>query len=1002
MAIANLLDSSVTSSHSRSIVFEPADLADDGIYASIRSAITSIKFPVIRMTNIMILFYFLLAIVIAAPVTLLVVAIQLFTTTELVMISAYTSTVSVNSAHMAIVATRDFFRRVNGFENSSEYVHENGYPDSLGNSSDPSIQMSFMINKVDDLLIKMKKVYDYSADDIPSLYTFTQIIFEPTNTFYSYQVIDYPDNVTKTVTMKSIDAAMTYMGILGNQIISTKKEEHDNLIKSYEFPTLFNHAERTYTGLISACDAMSTYYNDSISQILDALMFLVPLYICILLVLCIVFIVIINKKIQETKWSVMHSFLTVPKQAISQIVQSMKIHGQDEDSEEDEDEDVEVIRNKHEDNMLAILSSFVDKPEGNAMFMISSGIVILFLFGLASLLFIYLYIKEPGNSLIITAAQTRNIGFSYTSSILTYLELLRIASAQYGHKFPGDNMATSLNMTNELISSSRKFLRNAKIGQKDPFYVSPISQIDSHAYNILFDNQNTNCTPHSMNQFDNLIKCRATDTDYMILDYYIEQVVSELTNVDRESGDISKSRAYDLLEKIWYVGSNYIYDQAIAPELDNLPIVAFDNFNGKIQIMILCIALVIIATLFLALFLLVEVQKINKHLKWMVEMMMHLPPDTLLSSKAIVSVLSGHFSEKERKSANLSDAFYNSVIEKFLDAVFFTDLNLCITKVNPAAERIFSTNPIGKDFLSLNFMHNKNYDSLKNMINGIINKTGKVQSSQNVKMISADGAKLYLNVSITPINGNGVIKTINADTQIENLIFVIRDITQNRRSDKLLKEEKMRSDSLLRHILPPVIVDGLQQGEKDISFSVPSASVLFMDIVEFTPWCASLQAAQVMSTLNMLFKEFDIALAQYSTLTKIKCIGDCYMCAGGIFETNNQPKIHAHETVSFGIDSIKAVLKVNSEINQNLRIRVGVNTGGPLVAGVLGIDRPTFEILGPAINMAQQMEHHGIPMMVHISPTVYELIFGGNLNIKERGEVEVKSGVMTTYLVTPE
>ena len=111
--------------------------------------------------------------------------------------------------------------------------------------------------------------------------------------------------------------------------------------------------------------------------------------------------------------------------------------------------------------------------------------------------------------------------------------------------------------------------------------------------------------------------------------------------------------------------------------------------------------------------------------------------------------------------------------------------------------------------------------------------------------------------------------------------------------------------------------------------------------------------------------------------------------------------MHAKEIVEFGIEAIGAVGVVNEETKQSLQIRVGINTGGPLVAGVLGSGKPTFEILGPTINMAQQMEHHGVPMQVHISRAVYELIYGGNFKIKERGQIEIKNGTVVTYLVSP-
>ena len=120
-----------------------------------------------------------------------------------------------------------------------------------------------------------------------------------------------------------------------------------------------------------------------------------------------------------------------------------------------------------------------------------------------------------------------------------------------------------------------------------------------------------------------------------------------------------------------------------------------------------------------------------------------------------------------------------------------------------------------------------------------------------------------------------------------------------------------------------------------------------------------------------------------------------------MFDEVCNPANHSKQCVEFGCEAIKKVNEVDAEYNEQLKIRVGVNTGGPIVAGVLGTDKPTFEILGPAINMAQQMEHHGVPMLVHISRPVYELIYGGSFDIKERGEIEIKKGKVSKYLVTP-
>ncbi|KAK8839186.1 hypothetical protein M9Y10_032114 [Tritrichomonas musculus] len=107
----------------------------------------------------------------------------------------------------------------------------------------------------------------------------------------------------------------------------------------------------------------------------------------------------------------------------------------------------------------------------------------------------------------------------------------------------------------------------------------------------------------------------------------------------------------------------------------------------------------------------------------------------------------------------------------------------------------------------------------------------------------------------------------------------------------------------------------------------------------------------------------------------------------------------AKEIVNFGLDALDAITDLNKELNESLKIRVGYNTGGPIIAGVLGVGKPTFEILGPAINMAQHMEHHGVPSKVHVSRSVYELIYGDLYDIKERGQFEVKNGTVVTFIV---
>jgi class 3 adenylate cyclase len=113
------------------------------------------------------------------------------------------------------------------------------------------------------------------------------------------------------------------------------------------------------------------------------------------------------------------------------------------------------------------------------------------------------------------------------------------------------------------------------------------------------------------------------------------------------------------------------------------------------------------------------------------------------------------------------------------------------------------------------------------------------------------------------------------------------------------------------------------------------------------------------------------------------------MAAGGVFDEVNQPAEHAKQVVAFELGCLASMGEMNAKLDEKLQIRGGANACGPIVAGVLGggVGKPTFEILGPAINMAQQMEHHGVPMAVHNSRAVYELIYGDTFGVKERGSL---------------
>ncbi|KAK8841721.1 hypothetical protein M9Y10_026666 [Tritrichomonas musculus] len=414
--------------------------------------------------------------------------------------------------------------------------------------------------------------------------------------------------------------------------------------------------------------------------------------------------------------------------------------------------------------------------------------------------------------------------------------------------------------------------------------------------------------------------------------------------------------------------------QTISDDLDEI-------FKGKIIIIVI---LLVLGFIFEAIFLFI-IFGIDSYIRGVLKLLLHCQPQVLAHSSKVMEVLNGNFKRNKGENGTRTTKFYQAVCEELPDPIIICDQQQIIQSTNRAASRIFTEKTINEvlnhplsDFLSTS--------KFEGNVQSLLSIQPQKPATETLKFVSPETE------SIINIEASSMI--IN-----DGIVVILRDVTQTVRYNTLIKEERLKSDKLLGSILPASLVPRVQAGEKNISFAVQSATIVFMDIVSFTPWCGSLPAEKVMSTLNRLFMKDDNLVAKYSTMTKIKCIGDCYMAAGGIFSEVNQPAVHAKEVVNFGLDALDAISDLNKELNESLRIRVGINSGGPIVAGVLGVGKPTFEILGPAINMAQQMEHHGVPSQVHISRSVYELIYGDSYDIKERGQIEVKNGTVVTYLV---
>ncbi|HEX2393593.1 MAG TPA: adenylate/guanylate cyclase domain-containing protein [Solirubrobacterales bacterium] len=209
-----------------------------------------------------------------------------------------------------------------------------------------------------------------------------------------------------------------------------------------------------------------------------------------------------------------------------------------------------------------------------------------------------------------------------------------------------------------------------------------------------------------------------------------------------------------------------------------------------------------------------------------------------------------------------------------------------------------------------------------------------------------------------------------------------------------LAAERAKSERLLLNVLPESVADRLKESEEVIADGFASATVLFADIVGFTPLAQELAPAETVALLDRVFAGWD-GLADRHGVEKIKTIGDAYMVAGGLPRPRHD---HVEAIADMALEMGTEVRRRAAPSGSTLEVRIGIDTG-PVVAGVIGRAKFSYDLWGDTVNTASRMEHHGLPGAIQVTERVYERL-RGRYELRRRGTIEVKGkGPMTTYLL---
>jgi len=214
----------------------------------------------------------------------------------------------------------------------------------------------------------------------------------------------------------------------------------------------------------------------------------------------------------------------------------------------------------------------------------------------------------------------------------------------------------------------------------------------------------------------------------------------------------------------------------------------------------------------------------------------------------------------------------------------------------------------------------------------------------------------------------------------------------------LADHARAEADALLANILPEAIAERLKErpGER-VADSVAEASVLFSDLVGFTELAKRLGAERTVTLLDQVVTEFD-RLAAAHGVEKIKTTGDGYMAVAGV----SRPQAdHLPRLARMALCLPDLVERLSATHGVDLRIRIGI-ASGPVMAGIIGADKFSYDVWGETVNLASRLESHGLPGEIQVCGDCTKTLQAGFV-LEPRGPITVKGvGEVETWLLKKE
>ena len=343
--------------------------------------------------------------------------------------------------------------------------------------------------------------------------------------------------------------------------------------------------------------------------------------------------------------------------------------------------------------------------------------------------------------------------------------------------------------------------------------------------------------------------------------------------------------------------------------------------------------------------------------------------------------------QQEIKEKQQAEEKYRSIFENATEGIFQITTEGRYITANPALARILGYESPEELMTQVTNIIQQLYveSAMREDLNTLLQRYDIVSDVES-QVYRQEGTKIWISENIRAVR--------DAEDVLLYYEGTVADITDRRKTESALRHARQQSELLLLNTLPQVIAERLKKGQRTIADSFDEVTVMFVDLVDFTKFSAQTSPTKLVEILNAIFSKFD-KLAEQHKVEKIKTIGDAYMVVAGLPTPRED---HAQAIAQMALDMQKAIADYNAETNQAFKIRIGINSG-PVVAGVIGIKKFSYDLWGDTVNMASRMESLGKPGYIQVTLATYQRL-KEQYRFEKLPPLQVKGkGEMTPYLL---